>query len=304
LLELTNIGFDKYSDNVREADASFILSGPDVLTWGVAQCALNRIILQFGNAGGATIAFGITRPDATLLVTQRTALQEGAIFNGQLAGPNDIAILPPASHYTFANGPNHWLSISVPLDLQGNLSVHLKDALFPKRPTLVSSDPAAADGLRSTVVEQGKLVLEKEHPSAGSEEVILDALTTAIIGRPFRKPRMTTIRIEATIAKSLEFIQGEADNAIRVEDICRVVEINERNLRRHFHEYFGMSPNHYLKLRQLNAVRRAIRADSSPSITKLLALHGVTEFGRFAGEYKALFGETPSETARRNAGYI
>jgi hypothetical protein len=151
LLDLTNIGFDKYSDNVREADASFILSGPDVATWGVAQCALNRIVLQFGNAGGATIAFGITRPDAALLVTQRTSLQEGAIFNGQLAGPNDIAILPPASHYTFANGPNHWLSISVPLDIQDNLSVHLKDALFPKRPTLVR--PRAR---RSTTIDRSR----------------------------------------------------------------------------------------------------------------------------------------------------
>ncbi len=298
--DLADIGFDNYSDAVREADASFILSGPNVSAWGVAQCLLNRIVLQFGNAGGATIAFGVSRPDATVLVAQTNALQEGAIFNGQVVGPNDFAVLPGGSHYTFANAPSKWLSISVPLDLQEVLPANVAKALFPETPALVSLNPDASAALRSAAIERGKMTLDPNHPLDDSESTILQALTTAMVGVSPHKRRTAIIRGEETIAKSLEFVQGEADNAIRIENICRAIEVNERNLRRNFNEYFGMSPHHYLKLRQLNIVRRAIRAGNTENITNILTLNGVTEFGRFAGEYRTLFGEAPSDTARRN----
>jgi AraC family ethanolamine operon transcriptional activator len=57
-------------------------------------------------------------------------------------------------------------------------------------------------------------------------------------------------------------------------------------------------------LRQLNIVRRALRnklADQH-NVSDIMKEHNIKEFGRFSSEYKALFGESPSETRRRNAG--
>jgi hypothetical protein len=54
-------------------------------------------------------------------------------------------------------------------------------------------------------------------------------------------------------------------------------------------------------LRQLNLVRRALNAPEASSATDIMAGLGVTEFGRFANEYKRLFDELPSETLRRSA---
>jgi len=62
-----------------------------------------------------------------------------------------------------------------------------------------------------------------------------------------------------------------------------------------------MSPKQYLILRRMHLARRALR-DSAPTgttVTEIATRHGFWQFGRFAGEYKSLFGEAPSATLHR-----
>ena len=62
-----------------------------------------------------------------------------------------------------------------------------------------------------------------------------------------------------------------------------------------------MSPYRYFRLRQMNLCRRALKqADpATATVTAIATAHGFWEFGRFAVAYRALFGESPSETLRR-----
>jgi AraC-like DNA-binding protein len=54
----------------------------------------------------------------------------------------------------------------------------------------------------------------------------------------------------------------------------------------------------YLKLRRLNQVRARLRQGSAEvtSVKEVAFNAGFWDLGRFAGEYKALHGETPSKT--------
>ncbi|TMK47760.1 MAG: AraC family transcriptional regulator [Alphaproteobacteria bacterium] len=64
-----------------------------------------------------------------------------------------------------------------------------------------------------------------------------------------------------------------------------------------------MGPIRYLSLRRMHLVRRALlRADpSTTTVTRLATDQGFWELGRFSVAYRALFGESPSQTLRRPA---
>ena len=68
-----------------------------------------------------------------------------------------------------------------------------------------------------------------------------------------------------------------------------------------WYEHLGMGPKHYLLLRRMLMVRRALR-DSTPAetlVAEIATRYGFWQFGRFAIEYKALFGEAPPATLAR-----
>jgi transcriptional regulator GlxA family with amidase domain len=62
-----------------------------------------------------------------------------------------------------------------------------------------------------------------------------------------------------------------------------------------------MGPKHYLLLRRMNLVRRALRetAPSAATVTQIAGQFGFWHFGRFAGGYQSLFGEMPIATLNR-----
>jgi AraC family ethanolamine operon transcriptional activator len=62
-----------------------------------------------------------------------------------------------------------------------------------------------------------------------------------------------------------------------------------------------MPPKKYLMLRELHAVRRVLSSGAAghSTVADVLVGHGIWEFGRFAGRYRAHFGELPSQTLLR-----
>jgi AraC family ethanolamine operon transcriptional activator len=62
----------------------------------------------------------------------------------------------------------------------------------------------------------------------------------------------------------------------------------------------GHSPGQLLKLLRLNRARRELLETQygERTVAELAQAHGFTELGRFAGEYRKIFGELPSETLR------
>ena len=63
-----------------------------------------------------------------------------------------------------------------------------------------------------------------------------------------------------------------------------------------------MSPKRFVIHDRLNEVRRALSDPRAAhaTVTDIATEHGFFELGRFAGRYKAVFGETPSQTLREH----
>jgi len=133
------------------------------------------------------------------------------------------------------------------------------------------------------------------------EKALLDAfLAVAAVGdyaqaQVSRKSRMT---LASVVDRALNFIEMHEDDMLTVESLCLGTGASQRTLLRAFRHFFDVGPARYMRLRQLNRVHWALRnsASRSASIRSILISFNVTEFGRFAFEYKALFGESPSQT--------
>ncbi len=118
-----------------------------------------------------------------------------------------------------------------------------------------------------------------------------------------RRSRRRTARRRAVTKRSCRFHAAIAEregDAVYIPDLCATIGVPQRTLNSCCHESLGMSPKRYLLLRRMQLARQALRqgAPGTSTVTDIAARFGFWNFGRFAVEYRALFGEKPSETLR------
>jgi AraC-like DNA-binding protein len=96
-------------------------------------------------------------------------------------------------------------------------------------------------------------------------------------------------------------IEVNIDRPLYIPELCTAVGASERTLRTCCEEHLGMGPKRFLLLRRMHMVRRVLRASDpcETTVTENATRYGFWQFGRLAGEYKALFGEVPSTTLAR-----
>jgi AraC family transcriptional regulator, ethanolamine operon transcriptional activator len=306
---LHSLSFDEYSDRVIGATVNFLLTGPSQAPWSVGHCQLGSIVLQFGVEGGSKILHGISRPDVLSFVFQEQ-IADRLIFDGQILQPQDFVVLPPGSDFTIAScGIHRWMSITMPVGLFETFAVetgrkHL--AWVEKEKCVISPPGQLLKCLTAVAASTAVLIREKQTstPHGFCVARLLEALIAAIAGLnnelclPTEKSRLSS----HTVAKALKYARDQKWGGLQVAELALATDVTSRTLLRTFRQQLGVGPASYLKLRQLNMVRRALRGKCEPSgnVTNIMSEHGVTEFGRFASEYKALFGERPSETVARS----
>jgi AraC-like DNA-binding protein len=98
-----------------------------------------------------------------------------------------------------------------------------------------------------------------------------------------------------------QWLEDQADRRPSLHDLAQAAGVSHRTLHNAFAEQLGVSPKRFLRLRLLNAVRRALTCATGDDlrVADVVSRLGVWDWGRFSGEYWALFGELPSETLRR-----
>lgn len=109
-----------------------------------------------------------------------------------------------------------------------------------------------------------------------------------------RKARQLVQQAEALALASV-------DEPLHVSDLCQVIGVSERTLRKAFHRVHGVPPCRHLRMLRLSNARRALlSADATlAKVTEIAMSFGFAELGRFSVEYKKTFGESPSQTLYR-----
>jgi len=108
-------------------------------------------------------------------------------------------------------------------------------------------------------------------------------------------------RQNTIIVRFEEFLEANPNRPIYLAEICAAIGVAERTLRLSCEAHLGMGPIRFLTLRRMHLANRALlRADPSKStVTRIVTDQGFWELGRFSVAYRALFGESPSETLQR-----
>ena len=86
-----------------------------------------------------------------------------------------------------------------------------------------------------------------------------------------------------------------------MNDLCEVTGASERRVRDAFYERCGTAPMTHLRIAALIEVRRHLLDGPvvRDAVTRTATDYGFFHLSRFAAQYRALFGESPSETVAR-----
>ena len=109
-------------------------------------------------------------------------------------------------------------------------------------------------------------------------------------------------RCGTILARFVEFLEAHPYRPLYLTEICAAIGVAERTLRASCERQLGIGPIRYLSLRRMHQVRRALlHSDpSTATVTQVATDHGFWELGRFSVAYRALFGESPSQTLRQD----
>jgi len=97
-----------------------------------------------------------------------------------------------------------------------------------------------------------------------------------------------------------QYIRANAHLPLSLGDICQAAGVNARTLQNSFRRQQGCTPMQFLRTIRMQEVRAALlNPAEDTSVSREAARWGFLHFGRFSSEYRAQYGELPSETLRR-----
>jgi AraC-like DNA-binding protein len=112
-------------------------------------------------------------------------------------------------------------------------------------------------------------------------------------------PRRTAV-LPRHVHRVQEYLRAHAHEPVSAAQLAEVAGCSLRGLYAGFQEFCGQSPMQYLRELRLERVRSDLLSGCiSTNVSGVALRWGFAHLGRFSAEYKARFGEQPSETLRR-----
>ncbi|MBS1822147.1 MAG: helix-turn-helix domain-containing protein [Acidobacteria bacterium] len=144
-------------------------------------------------------------------------------------------------------------------------------------------------------------MLQSPSASAAIQGPILDAIAEmcACSPRIHDVPR-SAMEHAQIVRKVRQFLLDNTDRTISVPELCTIFKVSRRTLQYAFDHVLGIGPNAYLKILRLNGVRRdLLRRDVRIPVQQAASDWGFWHLSQFAKDYRTLFDELPSATAKR-----
>lgn len=292
---------DAYMSTVAGVAIESVRAGPSVSPTSVAGCSSDRLTFTSSKIGFPMMNQATIADDSVIVGHVQSSPRHSRWCEIDLE-PGMVVTYGSKAEHTAFNAPGLaftfvWVARDQFLERARELGIAIEipaDGEFHALPPSGSTDltrqvfPAVA-----AVIEDG------DCPSAALADEVLRAAIHGLtdsdrprrIGQKRRIDSRNLVRLCVDYAESIRRIPS-------ISELCLVAHVSERRLRKAFVDEFDQPPSHFFRAWALTAAHRRLSASEpgSDNVTRVASDLGFSHLGRFAGQYRAMYGETPSST--------
>ena len=298
---------DDYAAYIRNSTAEMTITGCGVFNAKLTRIDLHRLWMQRLSDNLPRIAHGadMRRPS----ITFRTRPGPSLLWGGVEMRPTHIVRhAENESAFQHSSGLADWAAMSLPIEDMVSVGATIGDldSTPPKNPMLVAPSPAAMARLLQLHAAAGDLaekapeIIANPDAARGLEQALIEAMVGCLARGESRENRPAQGQHAIVMRRFRRVVEENPEEPLYIPEICKAIGVSSRTLQACCHEHLGMGPKHYLLLRRMQLVRRALRqaTPGTKSVTEIATGYGFWQLGRFAVEYQSLYGESPSATLR------
>jgi AraC-like DNA-binding protein len=295
---------DEYAAASRAATAHLSISQRGRFSGKHTRIKLHHLRMQRFSDNLPRIGYWANLP-GDAVISFRTQAGPSLLTSGaEMLASNLIRRSVAQEYFQQSAGRARFGSMSLPIEVMAAVGTAMAgcDLLPPKDTFAVEPESFALEKLKrlhgaaGQLAEDAPAVLAQPEAARGLEQALIEAMVACLSSGEAREDT-AALRQHATIMRRFHgAIEQYLGQPLYIPELCSEVGVSERTLRVCCQEQLGMSPKRYLLLRRMHLVRRDLR-ESAPTVTTVTEIatrYGFWQFGRFAGEYKSLFGESPS----------
>lgn len=290
VLSKNSIHFKHTARLLQAATVGYIEYGTDVTIGVGAECILESYSIELPIQG-----------------RQRLESRHGTIWSDH---QNGIILSPNASQELYISGNCKKIQVAIPRSL---MRTHLEALLHrPVKddiqflPTISSEQGASAGWWRTarhfteeacradSFMENSALALEIE------SALVKGLILTQPNNYSADLEKTLYLNLPSYVQLAINYIHLHAREDIKLNEVIACSGVSRLKLFGGFKKYIGLPPMFYIRHYRLGEIRKAIIQDRSNSPISRIAMDwGYTHLGRFSSDYRKIFGECPSHTAKR-----
>jgi AraC-like DNA-binding protein len=308
----TFIDPDDYQGALRQAQIDLLVTSNGAFKARLTWTTLDRLRLLRGEEDLPRIGY-VSLPSALVFIGFAARSGPPIHWAGTGLLPTEVIFHSRGDRFhQRTTGPSSWSLIG----LSREDLARFGEALFGK----AFARPAAGGILRPAARDAAKLrrlhaqacrlaemkprVLTHPEVARAIEQDLIWELAACLNTADHREDDAARQQHAAIMIRFEEVLAEHPGRPLPAPELSTLIGVSERTLRVCCAEFLGISPSRYVLLRRLKQLRAALReADpAAASVAGIAHSCGFTELGRFAGTYRAVYGETPSTTLRRSPG--
>lgn len=132
------------------------------------------------------------------------------------------------------------------------------------------------------------------------EQAVLDLLVRGLVHNQ-RPGGVAQAAAPRHVRLAEAYMEAHASDPVTLADLVSVTGVSARTLQEGFVRFRETTPMRFLREVRLEGARRALSGGRGP-VTDVALAWGFPHLGRFAGDYRRRFGESPSATLKRAQG--